>query len=194
MPGGQGASGSGVASVTHGPGDYGPGNSVVPMSTSSRLDEPGTGLENTGTRVLVYSDLRSVTPFYDQRAPQRQVELHLTGNMDKYMWSFDGKKFSEVKGPIPFKYGERLRLVLVNDTMMDHPIHLHGMWMNLENGAGLHLPRKHTISVKPAERLSVIITADAMGKWAFHCHLLYHMEMGMFRVVEVSKRDEKMSS
>jgi CopA family copper-resistance protein len=195
MPGGPAAASSaGDTSVTHSPGDYGPGNSVVPMSTTSRLNEPGDGLENTGTRVLVYTDLRSVTPFYDQRAPQRQIELHLTGNMDKYMWSFDGKKYSEVKGPIPFRYGERLRLVLVNDTMMDHPIHLHGMWMNLENGAGSHLPRKHTISVKPAERLSVIITADAPGKWAFHCHLLYHMEMGMFRVVEVSGRDEKGNS
>jgi FtsP/CotA-like multicopper oxidase with cupredoxin domain len=106
--------------------------------------------------------------------------------MERYMWSFDGVRFSEVRAPIPFARGERLRLTLVNDTMMEHPIHLHGMWMELENGQGEFLPRKHTISVKPAERLSVLITADAPGRWAFHCHLLYHMDMGMFRVVEVS--------
>ena len=102
------------------------------------------------------------------------------------MWSFDGKKFSEVDGPILFEYGERLRLTLVNDTMMNHPIHLHGMWMELDVGAGLHNPRKHTVNVKPAERLSVNITADAPGNWAFHCHILYHMEMGMFRTVIVA--------
>ena len=101
------------------------------------------------------------------------------------MWSFDGKKYSEAKTPIPFKHGERLRLTLVNDTMMEHPMHLHGMWMELENGNGTYNPRKHTILIKPAERLSVAITADAVGKWAFHCHLLLHMDMGMFRVVEV---------
>lgn len=102
------------------------------------------------------------------------------------MWSFDGKKYSEVDGPIPFQYGERLRLVLVNDTMMDHPIHLHGMWMELENG-NFPRPRKHTISLKPSEKVSLLITADALGSWAFHCHLLYHMDAGMFRVVHVSK-------
>ena len=118
--------------------------------------------------------------------PERELELHLTGNMERYMWSFDGKKFSEVKAPIPFHFDERLRLILVNDTMMEHPIHLHGMWMELENGHGTRIPRKHTVSVKPAERLSVLISADAPGRWAFHCHLLYHMDMGMFRVVRVA--------
>ena len=101
------------------------------------------------------------------------------------MWSFDGKKYSEAKEPILFRYGERLRLTFVNDTMMEHPLHLHGMWMYLENGAGTYLPRKHTVIIKPAERVSVAITADAPGRWAFHCHLLLHMEAGMFRVVEV---------
>ncbi len=101
------------------------------------------------------------------------------------MWSFDGKKFSEVKGPIPFRRGERLRVTLVNDTMMEHPIHLHGMWMELDNGYAAHNPRKHTINVKPAERVSFLVTPDTPGRWAFHCHILYHMEAGMFRVVEV---------
>ena len=177
----------GSTPVKHGPDHHGVGNSVVPMYTRSRLHEPGVGLENTGTRVLVYTDLESLAPGPDPREPERTIEMHLTGNMDRYIWSFDGKKYSEAKTPIAFHYGERLRLTLVNDTMMEHPIHLHGMWMELENGRGAHKPRKHTISVKPAERLSVAITADAPGQWAMHCHLLLHMEMGMFRVVEVSE-------
>lgn len=153
----------------------------------NRMHEPGSGLENTGTRVLVYNDLRSVTPVHDKRPPGREIELHLTGNMERYIWSFDGKKYSESKAPIAFRYGERLRLVLVNDTMMDHPIHLHGMWMELENGDAGYMPRKHTISVKPGESVSALITADALGNWAFHCHLLFHMDTGMFRVVSVSQ-------
>ena len=173
--------------VPHGPDHHGPGAAMVAAISCSRLDEPGVGLENTERRVLVYSDLRSLTPGSDPRAPAREIELHLTGVMERYMWSFDGKKFSEVKEPIAFHFGERLRLTLVNDTMMDHPIHLHGMWMELDNGTGLHKPKKHTLSVKPAERVSVDITADALGQWAFHCHLLYHMEAGMFRLVSVSK-------
>jgi FtsP/CotA-like multicopper oxidase with cupredoxin domain len=169
----------------HGPDGHGLGNTTVATFQRDRLGEPGTGLEDVGHRVLVYTDLKSVTP-YNQSPPRRELELHLTGNMSRYMWSFDGKKFSQVDGPIPFEYGERLRLIMVNDTMMEHPIHLHGMWMELENGHGPYIPRKHTISVKPGERLSVLINADAPGRWAFHCHLLYHMEMGMFRVVEVT--------
>ena len=164
---------------------HGPGNAFVPMSTSNRLSEAGTGLGDDGRRVLVYTDLKALEPFYDQRPPERELELHLTGHMERYIWSFDGKKFSQVPH-IEFKHGERLRLTMVNDTMMEHPIHLHGMWMNLENGHGKHIPRQHTVLVKPAERLSVLITADAPGLWAFHCHLLYHMEMGMFRVVRVA--------
>ena len=137
----------------HGPDRHGPGNIGVADVQRNRLGEPGTGLRDAGHRVLVYTDLRALEP-YDQRPPDREIELHVTGNMERYMWSFDGRKFSEVTGPIPFSHGERIRLTLVNDTMMEHPIHLHGMWMELENGHGEYLPRKHTISVKPAERLS----------------------------------------
>ena len=169
----------------HGPDHHGPGNSGVAEMQRNRLGEPGTGLRGVGHRVLVYSDLRALEA-YGQRPPDREIELHVTGNMERYMWSFDGLKFSEVSGPIPFRHGERIRLTLVNDTMMEHPIHLHGMWMELENGHGEHRPRKHTVNIKPAERLSVLVNADAPGRWAFHCHLLYHMETGMFRVVEVS--------
>lgn len=172
--------------VMHGKDDHGPGNSMAPMMTQSRLQEPGDGLGNDGRRVLVYTDLISVKPFPQIKEPGREIEIHVTGNMERYMWSFNGKKFSEVKDPIRFKYGETLRLTFVNDTMMEHPLHLHGMWMYLENGHGDYLPRKHTINVKPAERVSVIIFADAPGRWAFHCHLLMHMEMGMFRIVEVT--------
>lgn len=152
----------------------------------SRLDQPGIGIEPGERRVLVYRDLKALRPWPDRRPPGRELELHLTGNMERYMWSFDGKKFSEVTGPIHFEKDERLRLILINDTMMEHPIHLHGMWMELENGAGELIPRKHTLNVKPGERLSALITADAEGSWAFHCHLLYHMDAGMFRVVKVA--------
>ena len=171
----------------HGPDTHGPGNSMTPMETRSRLQEPGIGLGKDGRRVLLYTDLQGLAPTYDRRAPGREIELHLTGNMERYLWSFDGKAFSQAKEPIHFEYGERLRLMLVNDTMMEHPIHLHGMWMELENGHGGYLPKKHTVNVKPAERLSVLVTADAPGKWALHCHILYHMEMGMFRAVEVTE-------
>jgi CopA family copper-resistance protein len=176
----------GSPAVPHGPDTHGTGNSSVAMMARSRLDEPGTGLGNDGWRVLTYADLRSLQPQADGREPERAVELHITGNMERYSWSFDGKKFSEAPAPIRFRYGERVRLVLVNDTMMEHPIHLHGMWMELENGGGPNQPRLHTVLVKPGERLTVAISADAPGRWAMHCHLLLHMEMGMFRVVEVS--------
>ena len=166
---------------------HGIGNASVAEISRSRLHEPGLGLGDSGRKILVYSDLRGVIPSIEFREPRRDIELHLTGNMERYMWSIDGKKYSEAKTPIPFEYGERLRLILVNDTMMEHPMHLHGMWMELENGAGRLNPRKHTVVIKPAERLSVAITADAIGLWAFHCHLLLHMEMGMFRVVEVKE-------
>ncbi len=173
--------------IPHGEDDHGLGNASVPMMVRSRLHEPGIGLENTGTRVLVYTDLRSLSPGYDQRKPERELELHLTGNMERYMWSFDGKKYSQEK-QITFYNGERLRLIMVNDTMMEHPIHLHGMWMELDNGAGKYKPRKHTINVKPAERLAVEVNVDAPGEWAFHCHLIYHMKVGMFRTVAVVDR------
>lgn len=177
----------GSAPVPHPPDRHGLGNQTVPMTTQARLDDPGVGLRGDGRKVLVYTDLRRLEAREDKREPGREIELHLTGNMERYMWSFDGKKYSEAKTPIPFRYGERLRLTFVNDTMMAHPLHLHGMWMELENGNGQFIPRKHTVNVKPAERVSVAISADAPGRWAFHCHLLLHMEMGMFRVVEVLK-------
>lgn len=175
-----------AASTTHGDDKHGPGAAMVVDKPMSRLDDPGVGLEHVKHRVLTYAQLKSPQGWPDKRPPARELELHLTGNMQRYMWSFDGKKFSEVDGPIRFYKDERLRLILVNDTMMDHPIHLHGMWMELENGHGDLRPRKHTIIVKPGERLSALITADAFGDWAFHCHLMYHMEAGMFRVVSVA--------
>jgi CopA family copper-resistance protein len=178
----------GSTSVKHGPDTHGSGNQMTPDFTRSRLHEPGTGLGNDGRRVLVYTDLKSLHPNPDRREPQREIEIHITGHMERFLWSFDGKKYSEAKEPIRFRYGERLRWTFVNDTMMEHPLHLHGMFMELENGAGEYLPRKHTVNVKPAERLSVAITADAPGPWAFHCHLLFHMDAGMFRVVEVSDK------
>lgn len=166
---------------------HGPGNAAIPMVTRSRLHEPGVGLGEDGWRVLVYTDLKSLYPRKDFRPPTREIELHLTGNMERFLWSIDGKTYSEAPEPIRLRYGERVRLILVNDTMMEHPMHLHGMWMELENGHGRHIPLKHTILVKPAERVSVLITPDEPGPWAFHCHILYHMDMGMFRVFEVSE-------
>ena len=135
--------------------------------------------------MLRYTDLRALKPRPDFKAPDRELEMHLTGNMERFMWSIDGLTFAESED-IRFTFGERLRLTMVNDTMMNHPMHLHGMWMELENGQGNMIPRVHTVNVKPAERISLLITADAPGRWAFHCHILYHMEVGMFRVVEVS--------
>lgn len=171
--------------IEHAPGGHGPGAAMIARNPVSRLNEPGIGLENVDHRVLVYGDLIGAHPWPDDREPERDIELHLTGNMEKYMWSFDGVKYTEVDGPVEFHHGERLRLIMVNDTMMDHPIHLHGMWMELENGQ-YPRPRKHTISIKPSEVVSLQISADAPGSWAFHCHLLYHMKAGMFRVVRVS--------
>ena len=164
----------------------GVGVDSVAETPMSRLDHPGLGLENVEHRVLRYSDLRSLERNKDSRAPGRELELHLTGNMHRYMWSFDGIKFSEVKGPIEFELDERLRLIFVNDTMMAHPIHLHGMFVELVNGNGAFNPRMHTVTVKPAERLVVDVTADEPGLWAFHCHLLYHMKAGMMRAVRVA--------
>lgn len=157
----------------------------VAMEPTSRLDEPGLGLENVTHRALTYAQLRSLEPNPDTRPPHREIEIHLTGNMERYMWSLDGVKFSEVVEPIVFHEGERLRMTLVNDTMMSHPIHLHGMFFDVVNGGGNRKPRKHTIIVKPGERLSLDITANEVGDWAFHCHLLYHMHAGMMQVVSV---------
>ena len=179
----------GSTPVKHPPDDHGPGNQFTPDSTSARLDDPGIGLGGSDRRVLVYTDLKALERFYDTRQPERELEIHLTGHMERFIWSLDGKKFSQVREePVHFRYGERLRWTFVNDTMMEHTMHLHGMWMHLENGAGEYLPRKHTVLVKPAERLSVAITPDERGPWAFHCHLIMHMETGMFRVVLVSDK------
>ena len=177
---------TGPVVARHGPDDHGPGNIGVAAIQRNRLGERGTGLTGEPHRVLVYTDLKRRAQDFDKRPPARELELHLTGHMERYMWSFDGVQFHEVKGPLEFEYGERLRLILVNDTMMNHPIHLHGMWMEIENGQGDRIPRKHTINVMPGARVSALINADTPGRWAFHCHLLYHMEMGMFRVVRVS--------
>lgn len=156
------------------------------MTTAAKLDDPGLGLRNNGRRVLTYADLRSTFEDPDGRDPGRTLELHLTGHMEKFAWSFNGIKFSDAE-PLRLKYGERIRLVLVNDTMMTHPIHLHGMWSDLEDENGDFQVRKHTIDMPPGTRRSYRVTADALGRWAFHCHLLYHMEMGMFREVRVEE-------
>ena len=163
------------------------GNPRVDMQTmtpSRRLDDPGIGLRGNGRRVLTAADLKSSFAEPDARDPARAVELHLTGNMERYTWGFDGIPFSEAE-PIRLNYGERMRIVLVNDTMMEHPIHLHGMWSDLEDEAGAFQVRRHTVSVPPGSVRSYRVTADALGRWAFHCHMLLHMELGMFREVRV---------
>ena len=156
------------------------------MTPTPKLDDPGLGLRNNGRRVLTYADLRSTFDDPDGRDPGRTLELHLTGHMEKFAWSFNGIKFSDAE-PLRLKYGERIRLVLVNDTMMTHPIHLHGMWSDLEDENGNFQVRKHTIDMPPGTRRSYRVTADALGRWAYHCHLLYHMETGMFREVRVEE-------
>lgn len=182
---GAGAGQGGMVEVEHPyPAERGVGNSMLPDVVSTRLDDPGVGLRGNGRRVLTYADLRSLREPEDDRAPSREIELHLTGTMERYMWSFNGVKFSDAK-PIVLRYGERVRFVLVNDTMMTHPIHLHGLWSDLESPDGAFQVRKHTISLNPAQRLSYRVSADARGNWAYHCHLLYHMEAGMFRAVVV---------
>jgi CopA family copper-resistance protein len=165
------------------------GNPLVDMQTmtpASKLDDPGIGLRNNGRRVLTYADLRSVFPDPDGREPGRTIELHLTGHMERFAWSFNGVKFSNAE-PIRLTYGERLRITLVNDTMMTHPIHLHGMWSDLEDDEGHFLVRKHTIDMPPGSRRSYRVTADALGRWAYHCHMLFHMEAGMLREVRVDE-------
>ncbi len=170
----------------------GPGVANVAMMPMSRLDEPGVGLEGVPHRTLRYTQLRSLEPNPDTRSPGREIKLHLTSNMERYMWSFDGVCFADVKQAIQMREGERVRMTLINDTMMPHPIHLHGMFFELENGQGDHLPRKHTVIVKPGEKLSYLVSADHVGDWAFHCHLLFHMHAGMMQVVSVLPRGEMM--
>lgn len=172
----------------HPPSEAGnPGVAMQTMQPEAKLDDPGVGLRNNGRRVLTYADLRTLGGDPDGREPGRTVELHLTGHMERYLWSFDGIRFSD-SAPLELRYGERLRITLVNDTMMDHPIHLHGMWSDLEDESGEYLVRKHTVNMPPGSKRSYRVTADALGRWAYHCHLLYHMEAGMFREVRVDTR------
>lgn len=163
---------------------------ISPMPVD-RTGEPGQGLHDVGHRVLTYRDLVASGRNPDVRAPERELELHLTGNMERYMWAFDGEKFSEVKDPIAFTEGERVRVKLVNDTMMGHPIHLHGHFFELVTGHGDHAPRKHTVNVQPGGTVTFDFTADAVGDWAFHCHMLYHMHAGMMQTVTVRPRGEQ---
>ncbi len=175
------------APVTHSPAEVGPHVDMRAENPMDGLHDPGIGLRDHqrlyGRRVLNYGDIRSLAGTADTRQPGREVQLHLTGNMSRYMWSIDGIRFADAD-PLPLSYGERLRITLVNDTMMTHPIHLHGMWSELETGEPRHIPRKHTLIVQPGAKISYLVTADAMGPWAYHCHLLYHMP-GMFRKVVV---------
>jgi CopA family copper-resistance protein len=157
----------------------------VAMAPKERLSEAGDGLDGNGRRVLRLADLRSPKRGNDLRPPTREIVMHLTGNMERFMWSIDGTKFSDA-APIMLQLGERVRFTMINDTMMDHPMHMHGVWSELENGQGDYRPYKHTILVKPGERLSFLVNADEPGRWAFHCHLLYHMELGMMREVRIS--------
>ncbi|GLI99527.1 copper resistance system multicopper oxidase [Sphingobium sp. BS19] len=170
--------------------DKNPGVQTVAMSPVDRTGEPGQGLEDVGHRVLVYRDLVALERNPDTRAPGRALDIHLTGNMERFMWSFDGVKMSDTMEPFPFIDGERVRVTLINDTMMAHPIHLHGHFFELVTGHGDHAPRKHTVIVQPGGKVSWDLTADAVGDWAFHCHLLYHMMAGMMRVVSVRPRGE----
>lgn len=167
----------------------GPGVQMIsPMPVDRVADRP-TGLEKVPGRVLTYADLMALAPNPDTRTPSRSMQIHLTGNMERFMWAFDGEKFSEITKPIPFRRDERVRVTLVNDSMMNHPIHLHGHFMDLLNGHAGHHPRKHTINVLPGGKISFDLTADAPGDWAFHCHMLLHMHAGMFKVVTVRPLD-----
>ncbi|WP_326525359.1 copper resistance system multicopper oxidase [Sphingomonas sp.] len=160
---------------------------ISPMP-ADRMGDPGQGLDDVGHRVLTYRDLVALERNPDVRAPGRAMRIHLTGNMERYMWAFDGVKLNEVTAPIPFTEGERVRVTLVNDTMMTHPIHLHGHFFELVTGHGDHAPRKHTLNVQPGGTATFDFTADAVGDWAFHCHMLYHMHAGMMQVVTVRPR------
>lgn len=167
----------------------GVGVDSIAMAPIDRTGDPGLGLEAVGHKVLTYRDLMALTPNPDRRTPTRSVEVHLTGNMERFMWSIDGEKMSENPEPIRFERNERVRVTMINHSMMTHPMHLHGHFFEVVNGhAGSH-PMKHTVMVLPGGKLSFDITADAPGDWAFHCHLLLHMHAGMMRVVTVRPLD-----
>ena len=163
---------------------WGPQTTMRVENPQYRLDDPGVGLRNNGRRVLTYADLKSIRPTKHDKYPDREIILHLTGNMERYLWSINGIRFKDAK-PLEFYYGERLRITFINDTMMNHPMHLHGMWSDLEVGDDNHLVRKHTVIVQPGSKISFRVTVNAKGAWAFHCHLIYHMG-GMFRKVVVA--------
>jgi FtsP/CotA-like multicopper oxidase with cupredoxin domain len=185
MMGAMAAGDAAVVHARHAKSEYGPSVDMRVDMPRSNLDDPGVGLRGNGRRVLTYADIRTIGGPLDARTPGREVELHLTGNMQRYSWSFDGLEFGH-STPVHMRLGERLRVVLVNDTMMTHPMHLHGLWSELEAPDGEFLARRHTISVQPAQRVSFLVHADAKGGWAWHCHLLFHMDSGMFREVVVS--------
>ena len=176
---------SAMPKVVHAPAETGPIVDMRADMPNTRLDDPGVGLRNNGRRVLTYADLATLGGPIDRRVAAREIELHLTGHMERYIWSFNGQKFSDAE-PLRFAHNERLRIALVNDTMMTHPIHLHGMWSEITDASGKFVARKHTVTVQPGQRLTCEVTADALGSWAYHCHLLYHMEAGMFREVVVA--------
>ena len=166
----------------------GPGIDMVAMNPVDRMGDPGIGLDKVDHRVLTYKDLVALEPNTDPRPPSREMEIHLTGNMERYMWSFDGQKFTAVSDdPIRFAYNERVRVKLVNNTMMAHPIHLHGLFFELVNGAPAGFqPHKNVVIVQPGGSATFDLTANEEGDWAFHCHLLYHMHSGMFQIVTVA--------
>ncbi len=174
--------------ITHARTEKGPQVNMRAENARSGLNDPGIGLrehqQRYGRRVLTYADIRNLYRTQDSREPSREIELHLTGNMNRYMWSINGVKYTDAE-PIQLKYGERVRFTLVNDTMMTHPMHLHGVWSELETGEPDYIPRKHTVIVQPGSKISYLVTADAIGRWAYHCHLLFHMP-GMFREVRIS--------
>ncbi|HUX91075.1 MAG TPA: copper resistance system multicopper oxidase [Gallionellaceae bacterium] len=171
--------------VRHARTEYGPSVDMRVDSPRTNLDDAGIGLRYNGRRVLTYADLHSLKGIMDTRAADMEIELHLTGNMERYTWSLDGLEFGK-STPVHFPYGKRVRVILVNDTMMSHPMHLHGMWSDLERPEGGVQVRKHTIIVQPAQQVSFLVSADALGRWAWHCHLSLHMHAGMFREVVVA--------
>jgi len=165
--------------------EYGPSTDMRVDMPRTNLDDPGVGLRHNGRRVLTLADLHTTSGPMDPRGPGREIELHLTGNMDRYTWSLDGLEFAK-STPVSLRHGERVRVILHNDTMMTHPMHLHGMWSELEQPDGRFQARRHTLPVQPAQRISFLLTADALGRWAWHCHLMLHMDSGMFREVVVA--------
>lgn len=171
--------------VRHASSEFGPSVDMRVDMPRTNLDDPGVGLRNNGRRVLTLADLHTIGGAMDPRGAEREIELHLTGNMERYAWSFDGLEFGR-STPVHLRFGERVRVILQNDTMMTHPMHMHGMWSELETAQGDFQARLHTIPVQPAQRVSFLVTADALGRWAWHCHLMFHMHAGMFREVVVA--------